>query len=136
MNFCAIQQGYWETMFYFLSALYWTENKKQCFTFTPCVQFKPKFKCWQHLAGSWQDSTKTFLNLYDFYVSISDNGFFPMIWNHSRLILQFSRIYLKWKQSWLKIVNYPLESIFSFVLTFQVSIWTCAQEKWQNFKTF
>ena len=58
-----------ETMFCFVSFLYWTENKKfddnawQCSAFTPSVQFKPKFKCWQHLAGCWQDSTKAFLIL-------------------------------------------------------------------------
>ena len=45
----AIQLFAEKTMFCFGSALYWTENKKfvdkaqQCFTFTPCVQFKPKF---------------------------------------------------------------------------------------------
>ena len=61
-----------KTMFCFVSVLYWTESKKfvdsarQCFAFTPCVQFKPKFKCWQHLAGSWQDSTRAFLNPQDF----------------------------------------------------------------------
>ena len=32
-------------------------NTQQCFTFTPCVQFKPKLKCWQHLA-TWRILTK------------------------------------------------------------------------------
>ena len=51
----AIQLFAEKTMFCFESALYWSENKKfvdkaqQCSTFSPCAQFKPKFKCWWHL---------------------------------------------------------------------------------------
>ena len=72
MNFFVIQQGYWENhvllfyQFYIELKAKFVDNSRQCLAFTPCVQFNPKFKCWQHLAGSWQDFTKAFLNPWYF----------------------------------------------------------------------
>ena len=43
-----------------------SKNKKfvdkvqHCFTFTPCVQFKPRFKCWQHLPDLDKIPTRPF----------------------------------------------------------------------------
>ena len=72
-----IQQGYWEnlycTFFAIMFCLYWISftyiemkkmvvNDQQCFALTPCLQGFPneaksqRFKCWQLLAGSWQES--------------------------------------------------------------------------------
>ena len=58
--------------FALLSVLYWTVNKKfvdiaqQCFAFTPCVQFKSKFKSWRILTRFHQGLFKS-LGLYYFH---------------------------------------------------------------------